>query len=236
MVDSDSEKNGTLDLSVIDRGVSIKLNDVSFKYPNGDFTLNSISLDIKPGQLVCIDGASGSGKSSLLRLLTGEYHNYEGSILIDDVPISNYNLTSLRALTGILLNQQDIFNGTLYENLTMGNPDHKVEDVSLISNQLGLTDFIQSHHKGYDAILDPFGKRLSSNIKQEILLVRALLGKHRLLLLEDPFDHLDEKEKSTVLQYLKKHTKATTIIISSDKDAQDVCDIIVKLKDGSIIN
>ncbi|MBS4044404.1 MAG: ABC transporter ATP-binding protein [Chitinophagaceae bacterium] len=236
LVDSESEINGSLNLNPIDKGVSIKLNDVSFQYPNGDFTLNHISLDIKPGQLVCIDGASGSGKSSLLRLLTGEYHNYEGSILIDDVPISNYNLTSLRSLTGILLNQQDIFNGTLYENLTMGNPDHKVEDVSLISHQLGLTDFIQSHHKGYDAILDPFGKRLSSNIKQEILLVRALLGKHRLLLLEDPFDHLDDKEKSTVLHYLKNNTVATTIIISSDKVAQAACDVIVNLKDGRIIN
>ncbi len=236
LIDGEAEVNGTLDLSPLANGVSIKLNNVSFQYPNGDFSLKNISIDIKAGQLVCIDGASGSGKSSLLRLLTGEYHNYDGSILIDDVPISNYNLTSLRSLTGILLNQQDIFNGTLYENLTMGNPDHKVEDVSLISNQLGLTDFIQSHHKGYDAILDPFGKRLSSNIKQEILLVRALLGKHRLLLLEDPFDHLDEKEKATVLHYLKNNTNATTIIISNDKEIQIASDVIIKLKEGTIIN
>ena len=236
LIDGEAEVNGTLDLSPLANGVSIKLNNVSFQYPNGDFSLKNISIDIKAGQLVCIDGVSGSGKSSLLRLLTGEYHNYDGSILIDDVPISNYNLTSLRSLTGILLNQQDIFNGTLYENLTMGNPDHKVEDVSLISNQLGLTDFIQSHHKGYDAILDPFGKRLSSNIKQEILLVRALLGKHRLLLLEDPFDHLDEKEKATVLHYLKNNTNATTIIISNDKEIQIASDVIIKLKEGTIIN
>lgn len=236
LIDSETELNGSLNLNHSNKGVSIKLNNVSFKYPNGDFSLKNISFEIKPGQLVCIDGVSGSGKSSLLRLLTGEYHNYDGSILIDDVPISNYDLTSLRSLTGILLNQQDIFNGTLYENLTMGNPDITVEDVSLISNQLGLTDFIQSHHKGYDAILDPFGKRLSSNIKQEILLVRALLGKQRLLLLEDPLDHLDEKEKATVLQYLKNHSTVTTIIISSDKDAQAASDIVVKLKDGMIIN
>ncbi len=236
LIESDSEINGSLELNTLDKGVSIKLINVNFGYANGDFKLKDISLDIKPGQLVCIDGASGSGKSSLLRLLTGEYHNYDGSILIDDVPISNYNLTSLRSLTGILLNQQDIFNGTLYENLTMGNPDITIEDVSIISNQLGLTDFIQSHHKGYDAILDPFGKRLSSNIKQEILLVRALLGKQRLLLLEDPLDHLDAKERTTVLQYLKNHSNVTSIIISSDKDAQAASDIVVKLKDGRIIN
>jgi ATP-binding cassette, subfamily B, bacterial len=236
LVDSDAEESGTLELSNIEHGVSIKLNNVSFQYPNGDFTLQNISLDIKPGQLVCIDGPSGSGKSSLLRLLTGEYHNYEGSILIDDVPISNYNLNSLRSLTGILLNQQDIFNGTLFENLTMGNPDHQVEDVSEISHQLGLTDFIQSHQKGYDAVLDPFGKRLSSNIKQEILLLRALMGKHRLLLLEDPLDHLDDIEKSTVLNYLKNHTNATTIIISNDAAAIAASDVVIRLKNGSISN
>ncbi len=236
IIESESEVNGTLNLNDSNKGVSITLNNVNFKYAFGDFSLNNISLKIEPGQLVCVDGVSGSGKSSLLRLLTGEYHNYEGSILIDDVPISNYNLESLRSLTGILLNQQDIFNGTLYENLTMGNPDHKVEDVSLISHQLGLTDFIQSHQKGYDAVLDPFGQRLSSNIKQEILLVRALLGKHRLLLLEDPFDHLDVIEKETVLRYLKNETKATIIIISNDKDAIAASDLYVQLKEGRIIN
>ena len=236
IIESESEVNGTLNLNDSNKGVSITLNNVNFKYAFGDFSLNNISLKIEPGQLVCVDGVSGSGKSSLLRLLTGEYHNYEGSILIDDVPISNYNLESLRSLTGILLNQQDIFNGTLYENLTMGNPDHKVEDVSLISHQLGLTDFIQSHQKGYDAVLDPFGQRLSSNIKQEILLVRALLGKHRLLLLEDPFDHLDVIEKETVLRYLKNETKATIIIISNDKDAIAASDLYVQLKEGKIIN
>ncbi len=236
IIESESEINGTLNLNDSNKGVSITLNNVNFKYAFGDFSLNNISLKIEPGQLVCVDGVSGSGKSSLLRLLTGEYHNYEGSILIDDVPISNYNLESLRSLTGILLNQQDIFNGTLYENLTMGNPDHKVEDVSLISHQLGLTDFIQSHQKGYDAVLDPFGQRLSSNIKQEILLVRALLGKHRLLLLEDPFDHLDVIEKETVLRYLKNETKATIIIISNDKDAIAASDLYVQLKEGKIIN
>ncbi len=236
IIESESEVNGTLSLNDSAKGVAIKLNNVSFKYAFGDFSLNNISLKIEPGQLVCVDGISGSGKSSLLRLLTGEYHNYEGSILIDDVPISNYNLESLRSLTGILLNQQDIFNGTLFENLTMGNPSHSVEDVSKISNQLGLTDFIQSHHKGYDAVLDPFGQRLSSNIKQEILLVRALLGKHRLLLLEDPFDHLDANEKATVLKYFKNKTNATIIIISNDKDAIAASDLYVQLKDGSIIN
>ncbi len=236
IIESESEVNGTLDLADAKQGVSIKLNNVSFQYPNGDFSLQNISFEIKPSQLVCIDGPSGSGKSSLLRLLTGEYYNYAGSILIDDVPISNYSLTSLRSLTGILLNQQNIFNGTLYENLTMGNPDHKVEDVSLISHQLGLTDFIQSHQKGYDAVLDPFGKRLSSNIKQEILLLRALIGKHRLLLLEDPFDHLDVNEKATVLRYLKNEIKATIIIISNDKDAIASSDLYIQLKDGRIIN
>ena len=236
LITSDTESSGSLELQPSSEGVSVEFNNVNFSYDLGDFGLKNISFKIKPGQMVCIDGSSGSGKSSLLRLLTGEYHNYNGAILIDEVPISNYNLTSLRSLTGILLTQQDIFNGTLYENLTLGNKDYTVDDVSKISNKLGLTDFIQSYQQGYDAVLDPFGQRLSSNIRQEILLVRALLGKQRLLLLEEPFNHLDQTEKASILNYLKNNVNATTIIISTDKEAQKACDFVIQLKDGSIIN
>jgi len=233
VLDSETEHIGSLALEATN-GISVSFNNVKFGY-NNELVLKGISFKIQPGQLVCISGASGSGKSSLLKLLTGAFVNYEGNVLINDVPVSNYNLKSLRSQTGILLHQQDIFNASLLDNLTMGNEEISLKDVTQIADKLGLTDFMQSYKNGYDTILDPLGKRLSANIKQEILLVRALLGNRSLLLLENPFNHLDEKEKTTLITYLRNEHTATIFITSEDPKIQAQCDVILKLKDGFLI-
>ncbi len=233
VLDSETEHIGSLELEAT-KGVSVNFNNVKFGY-NNELVLKGVSFKINSGQFVCIAGASGSGKSSLLRLLTGAFVNYEGSVLINDVPVANYNLKSLRSQTGILLHQQDIFNASLLDNLTMGNEDVTLNDVTNIADKLGLTDFIQSYKNGYDAILDPLGKRLSANIKQEILLVRALLGNRSLLLLENPFNNLDDKEKATLIEYLRNENSATIFITSEDPKIQAQCDVVLKLKDGFLV-
>ena len=110
-----------------------------------------------------------------------------------------------------------------------------MQDVTKISEKLGLNDFIQSYKNGYDAVLDPLGKRLSANIKQEILLVRALLGNRSLLLLENPFNNLDDKEKATLITYLRNEHSATIFITSEDPKIQDQCDVVLKLENGFLI-
>ena len=233
VLDSELEQSGSIMLEAT-KGVTISFNNVTFRYSE-HLVLKNISFKIQSGQLVCISGASGSGKSSLLRLLTGAFKNFEGNVLINDVPVANYDLKSLRSQTGIFLNQQDIFNGTLLENLTMGNEEISLQDVTKISEKLGLNDFIQSYKNGYDAVLDPLGKRLSANIKQEILLVRALLGNRSLLLLENPFNNLDDKEKATLITYLRNEHSATIFITSEDPKIQDQCDVVLKLENGFLI-
>ena len=148
--------------------------------------------------------------------------------------MANYSLKSLRSQTGILLNQQDIFNGTLLENITLGNPNILLSDVTQLAKQIGLVNFIQQHQEGFDTILDPQGKRLSRKVSQHILLLRALIGKHRLLLLEEPFNYLDDAQKNSVLQYLRKDNTATIIITSEKEEIMNDCDIIIRLKNGEI--
>jgi ABC-type bacteriocin/lantibiotic exporter with double-glycine peptidase domain len=180
--------------------------------------------------MICLSGSSGSGKSSVLRLLTGAFTNFTGTILIDNAPVGNYSLKSLRSQTGILLSQQDIFNGTLLENLTMGSADISIDEVNKLSDKLNLKDFIKTYKDGYDAILDTQGKKINANIRQEILLVRALVGNHRLLLLENPFNNLEPKEIVALLDYLQKENTATIIITSDDENVKSKCDMIINLK------
>ena len=224
-----TETSGPLPLDNTQQGLSIQFINTSFTYPDGKQVLNNINCTIKPGQLVQIKGPSGSGKSTMLRLLTGAYKNFEGSLLVNGQPISNYDLQSLRAATGILVSSQDIFNASLLENITMGSPDITVQQVTEYSTQMGLAPFIHSHKEGLYRILDPVGKRLPQQVKQKILLLRALLGDHRLLLLEQPFDHLEEQAAAVLLQWLKK-LEHTTVLIASDDDALSPnCDAVVQL-------
>jgi len=236
VTESEIEEEGTLLLSTANKGVDIEFNNVSFSYATGEQVLENVNLKIPSGKLVCIQGISGSGKSTLLRLLTAAYKKFDGNILIDGAPIGNYQLRSLRSQTGVLLSQQDIFNGTLLENLTLGNHTISMEDVTALAKKIGLFSFIQTHKNGYDTILDPQGKRLPKKVRQNILLLRALLGKHRLLLLEEPFDHLDEAQQNTVMDYIKNDKEATIIITAFDERIAKECDMVFQLQNGTIVS
>ena len=229
VIDSDIETSGTRELEALNKGVTIDFLDVNFSYDTKQ-VLKNLSFKIQSGQLICLSGASGSGKSSVLRLLTGAFTNFTGTILIDNAPIGNYSLKSLRSQTGILLSQQDIFNGTLLENLTMGSAEISIDEVNKLSDRLNLKDFIKTYKDGYDAVLDTQGKKINANIRQEILLVRALLGKHRLLLLENPFNNLEPKEVVALMDYLQNENAATIIIISDDEKVKSKCDMVINLK------
>jgi ABC-type bacteriocin/lantibiotic exporter with double-glycine peptidase domain len=229
VVDSEIEVSGNRNLQQIDGGVDVEFVDLNFGYEDKQ-VLKNVSFKVKAGQMICISGPSGSGKSSILKLLTGAFKNFSGAILIDNIPIGNYSLNSLRSQTGILLSQQDIFNGTLIENLTMGNDEITLDNVNKLSDILNLKDFVKNFKNGYDLELDTQGKKLNANVRQKILLVRALLGKHRLLLLENPFNNLDSDETVALIDYLQNENNATIIITTKDEQIKKQCDLVINLK------
>lgn len=234
ITESEVEVEGTAVLADTHKGVAIQFQNVHFQYQDGVQVLRGMSFQVSPGQKVCIMGESGAGKSTILRLLTGAFTSFEGSVLVDDAPIANYNLTSLRANTGILLSQQDIFHGTLYENITMGNQSIQLKDITALAEQCGLVNFIQSQPKGFDTMLDPTGKRLPSKIRQDILLMRALLGKRRLLLLEEPFQHMETPYQQSIMQYLNADRETTVLITTENSAIAKACDIVLYVENGNI--
>ena len=236
LTDKPLEQDGTIELIAGDKGLSIEMNGVNFKYSTeGKTILNKIKLLVNSNEKVCIMGATGSGKSTLLRLMSGAYNEFEGTILIDNLPITNYQLDSLRKQTGILLSNQDIFLGSLLENINMGCDDISAKDILLMADKTGLKTFMAELKDGLNTQLDPIGKKLSRNIIQKILLLRALVNNPRLVLMEEPFEGLNDPIKQKLINYLLTENRGQTIIISSnDESIAAKCDKIIFLKNGEI--
>lgn len=237
ITDKPVEKNGTLVLSDTGTGIKLEMKEVSFSYTGETNILQNISLKIEANEKVCISGKDSSGKSTLLKLMTGSYTDFNGSILVDDIPLGNYNLSSLRGQTGVLMSQQDIFQGTLLENIALGNPAITIDVVKEYAARTGLHDFITALKDGYDTMLDPTGKRLARNVVHRILLVRALVSKPRLLLLEEPWMNMSREHRSQILQLLNEIKNTTLVVVTNDEEFIQQCDkVIVMNENGSINN
>ena len=103
--------------------INVEVKNLSFSYNESEPIFDKLNLIIEANKLTCISGEENSGKSSLLKLLTGTYQDFKGNIFVNEIPIQNYDLQSLRAKTGVLLYEQDIFNGTVFENIALGREE-----------------------------------------------------------------------------------------------------------------
>jgi ATP-binding cassette, subfamily B, bacterial len=236
VTDKPLEEDGTIELPAENTGLAVEINNVNFSYDDEMLpVLNNINFDINSNEKVCIMGATGSGKSTLLRLMSGAYNNFHGNIFINGIELSNYKLDSLRMQTGILLSQQDIFRGTLLENITMGNSNISPQHVIRLAEKVGLKAFFADLNDGLNTNIDPAGKKLSRNIVQKILLLRALVNHPRLVLLEEPFDGISEAARKSVINYLLNETTNQTILISCNDEAfASQCGKVIYLEKGKV--
>ena len=217
-------------------GMKIDFKNVSFNYPNGKNVLNDISVEIQSGEKVLIVGNSGSGKSTLLRLLTGTFTNFSGAIRINNVALGSYAIDSLRSNTGVLISQQDIFQGTIRDNITMGDNSITNEELYQLTKSTGLESFIGELEIGFDTDIDPAGKKLPEKIKQGILLARALFSRKTLLLLENPFDGLEANAIESVREMMAKLENVTMLVTAGSNAHQEIFDKIIYLENGSILS
>jgi len=202
---------------------AIEAAKLSFCFYADKPVIKSVSFKIKQGEKVCIAGEEGSGKSTLLKLLTGVYKDFTGILLMNNVPLGNYDIKSLRSKTGIVFNHEDIFHGSLWENITMGKTNIDSDYINNLCSTVGLHPFLSSLSLGYDTELDPTGKRLARNVVQKILLVRALADKPSLLLAEEPWQSIEEPYKTSIQQLLLQLDNTTVIIATNDKSFIEKC-------------
>ncbi|WP_235832196.1 peptidase domain-containing ABC transporter [Aquirufa rosea] len=216
VTESPMESSGQLELHS-NKGLEIELKQLSFQFEPENKIFDHFSVHIKPGEKVAVLGQEGAGKSMLLRLLTGNYQNFKGSILINHIPVQNYNLLSLRKQTGVLLHGQEIFGGTVWENISLGQEEVSPELIIETAKRLGFEHFIAHFPKGFDHVIEPIGKKTPQTIIKKILLLRALCGSKNLLLLEEPWNGLDQASAEKLKSYLlSPANQATTIIVSND--------------------
>lgn len=228
------EENGVVKL-VSEKGLSVTANNVSFGYTKDDLVLNNFNFRINAGEKICIRGAYSSGKSTLLRLLSGAYKNYQGSLLINEIPVTNYDMLSLRSRIGILLNIQDIFNGTIRENICLGDDSIDYHRLDAITELTGLKSFIDGLKKRYETEILPTGQHLSGKVIKKILLCRTLVHRPQLLLLEEPWLGLEEHNVKRIKHYLLHELKDTTIlVVTNDKEFSGHCNQIFDLNSGKL--
>jgi ATP-binding cassette, subfamily B, multidrug efflux pump len=185
-----SDKPGATTLPQIQGHVEFK--DVTFRYfGSSDPVLQNVNLEAEPGQTVALLGATGSGKTTIINLIPRFYDTSEGAILIDDHDIRDVTLDSLRSQIGIVLQETNLFSGTIRDNIAFGRPDASMDDVTNAAKAAAAHDFIMTFPEGYYTPVGERGTTLSGGQKQRIAIARALLLDPRILILDDSTSSVD---------------------------------------------
>lgn len=218
-------------------GLSVNIKQLYFKYPDDqDYNIRGLDLVINSNEKVCITGSNGSGKATLLKLMTAFFEPQKGTILYDDIPLKNFNIDELRGIIAECISDDRIFNGTLLENLTVGR-NCSLDHISEILDQVGLTSFVQQLPDGYSTHIGPQGRRLPGSVSQKIILARNLLKNPRLLIVEDIFKNLEKFEKLDLFKkILDRNLCRTVVIVSKDPEIMTLTDKIITLDDGQVSN
>jgi ABC-type bacteriocin/lantibiotic exporter with double-glycine peptidase domain len=239
ILDKPEEIQKGIDINEIspNKAISIHAENLTYRFSEKENpVLKDLNFKIESGEKVCIFGTEGSGKTTLLKLFTGAYPNYSGTLLFNNYPLGNYHLHQLRQHIGIYLATADLFSGTLFENLTLG--DEKITSQQIIdtAKRTGLLSFIQSQREGLYMEVDSLGKKLPRNIVNKIMLTRALLTQPKLLLLEDCWSSLEKVEQEMVVNNLTgKDCSFTLIAVTNDENFARNCDKIILLDEGRLV-
>ncbi len=221
-----------------DSEMTIQLENNSYKVPNREkYILEDISLNINSKSRILIQGESGSGKSSLLRMISGLIKPTEGNMYVNNLNINGIHLNYYRSQLGLSLSEEFPFEGTLRENLTFRNTaitDQKITEVLQI---VGLVKFLKELPKGLNTVLYPEGKRVSYTIAKKIVLARAILKQPQVIILEDALDQFSVEETKVIIDYLCQPSNPWgLLVVSSNEYWKTYCKEVIQMKEGKIIS
>ena len=214
----------------------IEFRNVSFAYENGDPSLENVSFHVEPGKTVAIVGQTGTGKTSLVKLVNRTYDASHGSVLVDGIDVKDWNLEGLRK--GISIIEQDIFLFTrsISDNIAFGKPGATQEEIEAAAKAAQAHEFIIGFDEGYQTVIGERGVTLSGGQRQRIALARAFLTDPRILVLDDSTSAIDSATEDKIQRAIYAAAKnRTTLIITHRLSQIRWADLIIVLKSGKIV-
>ncbi|MDF9830365.1 ABC transporter ATP-binding protein [Parabacteroides sp. PF5-6] len=214
----------------------VSFRNVSFRYTGGETdVLRQIDFDVQPGETIAVVGMTGSGKSSMLQLIPRLYDVTGGQVLIDGRNVKDYALDELHHKVGVVLQKNELFTGTIGENLRWGNANATAEEVEEAARAAEAHDFIASFPDGYDTVLGRGGVNISGGQKQRLCIARALLRKPKVLILDDSTSAVDSETELKIRSNLNRLLKDTTLFIITQRiHTMQSADRVIVLEDGEI--
>ena len=213
----------------------VKFENVSFSYGKGSLVLKNISFEIKPGQTVAIVGTTGSGKTTLTKLISRLYDVNEGKILIDNIDVRDYALDSLRSQISYIEQDVFLFSTTVLDNIAFGRVS-SLEEIEIAAKQAQAHQFISEFPEGYNSEVGERGVQLSGGERQRIAIARAFLTNPRILILDDSTSAIDSATEDKIQRAIHNILKdRTTIIITHRLSQIRWADLIIVLKRGEVI-
>ncbi len=216
----------------------IRFEKVTFRYhPESDINvLENLSFEVKPGQIVALVGRSGSGKTTISKLILGLYPPTDGNVLIDGQDITSLSLASLRQQIGVVDQDTFLFGGTIRENIGLAYPSATLAEIIAAAKLAGADEFIQKLPMGYKTQIGEGGGMLSGGQRQRLAIARALLGNPRLLILDEATSHLDAESERIIQTNLNTILKnRTTLVIAHRLSTVRKADLILVMDRGVLI-
>ncbi len=217
---------------------AIEVEDVTFTYPGGSApALDHVSFSVPAGTMLGLVGRSGSGKSTVTRLLQGINRDYTGFLKIDGAELREINLAHLRRSFGVVMQDNFLFRGSVRDNITAGRPGLTLEDVVRAARLAGAEEFIERLPAGYDTWVEEGSANLSGGQKQRLAIARALIADPRIMILDEATSALDPESEALVNANLKRIATGRTMVIVSHRLTSLIdCDNILVLERGRVMD
>jgi ATP-binding cassette, subfamily B, bacterial HlyB/CyaB len=210
---------------------------VSFRYRiDGPEVLHDVSFSVRPGQVVGVVGSSGSGKSTIAKLIQRLYVPESGRVLIDGVDLAMVDLAWLRRQTGVVLQENVLFNTSIRENIALADPTMSMERVIEAAELAGAHDFILELPEGYDTVVGERGSSLSGGQRQRVAIARALITDPRILILDEATSALDYESERAIQQNMKRIAAGRTVFVIAHRlSTVRQADRIITIERGRIV-
>lgn len=217
--DKPMDKSDGITLKESDESYAINVENLSYKYQGAPTeSISNLTLDLQANTSTVIYGAPGSGKSTLLKLIAGIIAPTQGIVKYNGFPLKSLDKTKLIEEIGFCISHGEIFHGTILENISMNRLNATPENINKAMAICGLTSHMSSMAYGLQSVIDPEGSTIPRNIQNRILLARAIATNPKLLILEDPLDHISSEEKRMIIRKLTSKENRWSIIVSSVDD------------------